>query len=91
MRWTGSASTRCVPGFYDYEGGLTDPRRGEFLRSIPTGQYPASFFFITGKSLNPMRCCLFRENYRIGDVYSMIVFGLNVEEFEYAYRVDGAL
>ena len=31
----------------------------------------------------------FPENYKIGDVYSMIVFGLNVEEFEYAYRLDG--
>ena len=31
----------------------------------------------------------FPDNYRIGFVYSMIVFGLDVEEFEYAYRVDG--
>ena len=31
----------------------------------------------------------FPEEYRIGDVYSMIVFGLNIEEFEYAYRIDG--
>ena len=31
----------------------------------------------------------FPENYRIGFAYSMIVFGLDVEEFEYAYRVDG--
>ncbi|MCC8126640.1 MAG: glycogen debranching enzyme [Clostridiales bacterium] len=31
----------------------------------------------------------FPEEYKIGDVYSMIVFDLNIEEFEYAYRVDG--
>lgn len=31
----------------------------------------------------------FPEHYRIGNVYSMIVFGLDIEEFEYAYRVDG--
>lgn len=31
----------------------------------------------------------FPEEYKIGDVYSMIVFGLDVEEFEYAYRIDG--
>ena len=31
----------------------------------------------------------FPENYRIGNVYSMIVFGLDIEEFEYAYSVDG--
>lgn len=31
----------------------------------------------------------FPENYRIGNVYSMIVFGLHIEDFEYAYRLDG--
>ena len=29
------------------------------------------------------------EEYRIGDTYSILVFGLNIEEFEYAYRFDG--
>ena len=29
------------------------------------------------------------DNYRIGFCYSMIVFGLDIEEFEYAYRLDG--
>ena len=31
----------------------------------------------------------FPEHYRIGNVFSMIVFGLDIEEFEYAYRLDG--
>ena len=31
----------------------------------------------------------FPESYKIGDVYSMIVFDLNIEEFEYAYRISG--
>lgn len=31
----------------------------------------------------------FPEECKIGDVFSMLVFGLNIEEFEYAYRVDG--
>ncbi len=31
----------------------------------------------------------FPENYKIGNVYSMIVFGLEIDEFEYAYRLDG--
>lgn len=31
----------------------------------------------------------FPEHYRVGKVYSMIVFGLNIEEFEYAYHMDG--
>ena len=31
----------------------------------------------------------FPESYRIGDVYSMLVFGLNIETVEYGYRFDG--
>lgn len=29
------------------------------------------------------------EFYRIGDTYSILVYGLNIEEFEYAYQFDG--
>lgn len=31
----------------------------------------------------------FPEHYRVGKVYSMLVYGLDIEEFEYAYRLDG--
>lgn len=31
----------------------------------------------------------FPEEYRIGNVYSMMVFGLNIENIEYGYRFDG--
>ena len=31
----------------------------------------------------------FPKSYKIGDVYSMIVYDLKSEDFEYAYRVDG--
>ena len=37
----------------------------------------------------PYAALKFPDNYKIGFVYSMIVFGLDVEEFEYAYRLDG--
>lgn len=29
------------------------------------------------------------EDYRIGDTYSILVYGLKIEEFEYAYQFDG--
>lgn len=29
------------------------------------------------------------DSYRIGDVFSIVVFGLDITEFEYAYRMDG--
>ncbi|MFW5670130.1 MAG: glycogen debranching protein, partial [Acetivibrio ethanolgignens] len=37
----------------------------------------------------PFAVLPFPKHYRIGNVYSMIVFQLDIEEFEYAYRVDG--
>lgn len=37
----------------------------------------------------PYAVLKFPEHYRTGKVYSMIVFGLDIEEFEYAYRLDG--
>lgn len=29
------------------------------------------------------------ENYRIGDTYSILIYGLKIEEFEYAYQFEG--
>jgi len=37
----------------------------------------------------PMVEIEFPQEFRIGDVYSMIVFDLDVEELEYGYRFDG--
>lgn len=37
----------------------------------------------------PFAILPFPEGFRVGNTYSMIVFGLNIEEFEYAYRLDG--
>lgn len=37
----------------------------------------------------PFAILPFPDSYKIGFVYSMIVFGLDIEEFEYAYRLDG--
>lgn len=37
----------------------------------------------------PFAVLPFPDNYRIGFCYSMIVFSLDIEEFEYAYRLDG--
>lgn len=37
----------------------------------------------------PFAVIPFPEEYRVGKVYSMVVFGLDASEFEYAYRMDG--
>jgi len=37
----------------------------------------------------PYAVLKFPESYRIGNTFSMIVFGIDIYEFEYAYRMDG--
>ena len=37
----------------------------------------------------PFAVLPFPDSFRIGVFYSMLVFGLDIEEFEYAYRLDG--
>ena len=37
----------------------------------------------------PFATIPFHQSYRIGKVYSMIVFGLDIENLEYCYSVDG--
>lgn len=39
--------------------------------------------------LEPYSTIPFPKEYRIGDVWSMVVFGLDISQFEYAYSVDG--
>lgn len=38
---------------------------------------------------NPYVEIPFPENYRIGNVYSMLVYGINIETMEYGFRFDG--
>lgn len=76
------------PGFYDYEGASPIPGGVNFTVHSH-GAVSCELLLYHRKESEPYAVLPFPENYRIGDVYSMIVFGLNVEEFEYAYRVDG--
>ena len=46
------------------------------------------YYFIQDEE-EPYAIIPFPESYKIGDVYSMIVYDLKSEDFEYAYRVDG--
>lgn len=38
---------------------------------------------------DPFACIPFPEEFRIGNVFSMIVYGFDYENMEYAYRMDG--
>ena len=76
------------PGFYEINGATAIPGGVNFtVHSSGATRIELLLFHRTAEE--PFAVIPFPEHYRIGNVYSMIVFQLNIEEFEYAYRVDG--
>ncbi len=77
------------PGMYEVNGAT----------AIPCGvNFTVQSYWATSCELllfrrleeEPYAVIPFPEHYRVGKVYSMIVFGLDIEKFEYAYRLYGA-
>ena len=63
---------------------------GEFLQCIQAMEHHVICYYFIQEKKNHMQSFHFPESYKIGDVYSMIVYDLKSEDFEYAYyRVDG--
>lgn len=76
------------PGFYDIYGATAIPGGVNF--TIHSNQATScELLLFHRREQEPFAVLKFPEHYRIGNVYSMIVFQLNIEEFEYAYRMDG--
>ncbi len=76
------------PGFYEINGATAIPGGVNFtVHSHSATSIELLLFHRTEDE--PFAVLPFPQHYRIGNVYSMIVFKLNIEEFEYAYRVDG--
>ena len=76
------------PGMFDINGAMALPVGVNFTIYTCHGTSCELLLFHRGEK-EPYAVLPFPEEYRIGDVYSMIVFGLRIEEFEYAYRIDG--
>lgn len=76
------------PGFYDVNGATALPGAVNFTVHS-NGATSCELLLFHRKEEEPYAILKFPERYRIGKVYSMIVFGLNIEEFEYAFRLDG--
>ena len=76
------------PGMFDVNGALPLPCGVNFTIHTHGGTSCELLLFHRGEE-EPYAVLPFPESYKIGDVYSMIVYGLNIREFEYAYRVDG--
>lgn len=76
------------PGYFEDFGATLLPVGVNFTVHTHHGTSCELLLFHKGEE-EPYAVLPFPASYKIGDVYSMIVFGLNIEEFEYAYRVDG--
>lgn len=76
------------PGIYDLNGA-TPLQNGVNFTIHTCGGTSCELLLFHRAQEEPFAIIPFPEAYKIGDVYSMIVYGLNIEEFEYAYRVDG--
>lgn len=76
------------PGLYEINGATAIPGGVNF--TIHSNQATGcELLLYYRKEAEPYAVIPFPDNYRIGNVFSMIVFGLQIEEFEYAYRMDG--
>ncbi len=76
------------PGMFDINGVTVLPSGVNFTIHTHHGTSCELLLFHRGKA-EPFAELPFPDEYKIGDVYSMIVFDLDIREFEYAYRLDG--
>ncbi len=76
------------PGIFGMNGATALSSGVNFTVHTHYGTSCELLLFRRGED-EPYAVLPFPEAYKIGDVYSMIVFGLNIVEFEYAYRIDG--
>ena len=76
------------PGMYEINGATAIPCGVNFT-VYSYGATACELLLYRRHEDEPFAVIPFPENYKIGKVYSMIVFGLNIQDFEYAYRLDG--
>ncbi|NBJ90254.1 glycogen debranching enzyme [Acutalibacter sp. 1XD8-36] len=76
------------PGFYEINGATAIPGGVNFTVHSNGATAITLLLYHPGED-HPYGEIPFPEPYKIGNVYSMIVFRLDIAEFEYAYRVDG--
>lgn len=82
------AGYKVRPGFYDRDGAMRTTNGVSFtIHSM--GATSCTLLLFRPKEQEPYAELRYPETYCIGSTYSMLVFGLNIEEFEYAFRFDG--
>lgn len=76
------------PGMYEINGATAIPVGVNFTVHS-WGATSCELLLFHRMEDEPYAVLPFPEHYRVGKVYSMIVFGLNIRDFEYAYRLGG--
>lgn len=76
------------PGYCLQNGAFELPTGINFTISS-LGATSVELVLFHRRESEPFAVLPFPDEYRVGNVYSMIVFGLDIAEFEYAYRMDG--
>lgn len=76
------------PGLYELNGAVAIPVGVNFTIHSQ-GATSCELLLFHRMEDEPYAILKFPDHYRIGNVYSMIVFGLHITDFEYAYRLDG--
>lgn len=76
------------PGYY-HMNGATEMAGCVNFTVHSHGASSCELLLFRRETSEPYAVLPFPKHYKIGKVYSMLVFGLDIEEFEYAYRLDG--
>lgn len=82
------ARFKVRPGFYTQNGAVVMPGGVSFTIHSQNATFVSLALFHRNEE-EPFAVLPFPSRYRIGDVYSMIVFDLDITEIEYAYIIDG--
>ncbi|MDE5931917.1 MAG: glycogen debranching enzyme, partial [Lachnospiraceae bacterium] len=76
------------PGYYNRDGAAAAPN-GVSFTIHSSGATSCTLLLFRPREKEPYARLKFPEAYHIGNTYSMLVFDLNIEEFEYAFQLDG--
>ncbi len=79
---------KCGPDFMT-RNGAAQAANGVSFTIHSMGRPDVHCYCSARKEQEPFAKIRYPETYCIGSTYSMLVFGLNIEDFEYAFQLDG--
>lgn len=79
---------RVRPGFYNRDGAA-QAQNGVSFTIHSFGATSCTLLLFHPKEKTPYAKLRYPEAYHIGNTYSMLVFDIKIDEFEYAFQLDG--